>query len=104
MSNHNILPGKVEIPGQNKKTGASNLTAPVCGALGVTRTRDPLLRKQVLYPLSYEGISFLAYARLFYTIYFLWSRETRKKNTWISGQFSNIECPSGAFSSTPERA
>ena len=26
------------------------------GALGVTRTRDPLLRKQVLYPLSYEGV------------------------------------------------
>ena len=25
------------------------------GALGATRTRDPLLRKQVLYPLSYEG-------------------------------------------------
>jgi hypothetical protein len=26
--------------------------------LGVIRTRDPLLRKQVLYPLSYEGIYF----------------------------------------------
>ena len=26
-------------------------------ALGVTRTRDPLLRKQVLYPLSYEGMA-----------------------------------------------
>ena len=25
-------------------------------ALGVTRTRGPLLRKQVLYPLSYEGM------------------------------------------------
>ena len=25
-------------------------------ALGVTRTRGPLLRKQVLYPLSYEGV------------------------------------------------
>jgi hypothetical protein len=25
------------------------------GTLGVIRTRDPLLRKQVLYPLSYEG-------------------------------------------------
>ncbi len=24
--------------------------------LGVIRTRDPLLRKQVLYPLSYEGM------------------------------------------------
>ena len=25
-------------------------------ALGATRTRGPLLRKQMLYPLSYEGI------------------------------------------------
>ncbi len=27
----------------------------VFSALGATRTRDPLLRKQVLYPLSYES-------------------------------------------------
>lgn len=80
------------------------MTAPVYGALGVTRTRDPLLRKQVLYPLSYEGIPFRACARLFYTIYFLWSRDARKKNTGILGQFSDIECPFRAFSSTPERA
>ena len=26
------------------------------GALGATRTHDPLVRNQVLYPLSYEGI------------------------------------------------
>ena len=30
-------------------------------ALGATRTRDPLLRKQVLYPLSYEGHEKLAF-------------------------------------------
>ncbi len=29
---------------------------PSFGALGVTRTRDPLVRNQVLYPLSYEGV------------------------------------------------
>ncbi len=28
----------------------------VLGALGATRTRGPLLRKQMLYPLSYEGV------------------------------------------------
>ena len=28
----------------------------IFGALGATRTHDPLLRKQVLYPLSYEGV------------------------------------------------
>ena len=31
-------------------------SGPFPGALGVIRTPDPLLRKQVLYPLSYEGI------------------------------------------------
>jgi hypothetical protein len=31
----------------------------VFSALGVIRTRGPLLRKQMLYPLSYEGVFFL---------------------------------------------
>jgi hypothetical protein len=34
----------------------AELTALFSSTLGVIRTRDPLLRKQVLYPLSYEGI------------------------------------------------
>ncbi len=34
----------------------SGMTRSVAGTLGVIRTRDPLLRKQVLYPLSYEGV------------------------------------------------
>ena len=33
-------------------------------ALGATRTRDPLLRKQVLYPLSYESQGRLCLPRL----------------------------------------
>ena len=32
------------------------LVLPFSGALGETRTHDPLLRRQVLYPLSYERI------------------------------------------------
>ena len=31
------------------------LSANVSSAPGANRTRDPLLRRQVLYPLSYEG-------------------------------------------------
>jgi hypothetical protein len=27
------------------------------GALGANRTRDPILRRNVLYPLSYEGVA-----------------------------------------------
>ena len=38
----------------NESTPAKYVRS-VPGALGVIRTPDPLLRKQMLYPLSYEG-------------------------------------------------
>ena len=40
---------------RDNPVAAPLLSANVSSAPGANRTRDPLLRRQVLYPLSYEG-------------------------------------------------
>lgn len=41
---------------KNKRNAVLFTAFLLFSALGATRTRDPLLRKQVLYPLSYESL------------------------------------------------
>jgi hypothetical protein len=60
-SNYTFLNGK---PVHHQMYGCLRYLPQYIGALGATRTPDPLLRKQMLYPLSYEGTLF--YKRLIF--------------------------------------
>ena len=52
-----------QLNGKDRGSSFPRSLPPTIGALGATRTHDPLLRKQVLYPLSYEGTGSILYQK-----------------------------------------